>query len=32
VAQGLHGGERLISLSGGLQLKDGDRVRMEGQE
>ena len=32
VAQGLQGGERLISLSGGLQLKDGERVRVEGQE
>jgi HlyD family secretion protein len=32
VTQGLQGGERLISLTGGLQLKDGDRVRPEGQE
>jgi HlyD family secretion protein len=32
VAQGLQGGERLISLAGGMQLKDGDRVRAEGQE
>jgi HlyD family secretion protein len=32
VTQGLQGGERLISLSGGLQLKDGDKVRVEGQE
>jgi HlyD family secretion protein len=32
VKQGLNGGERLASLGGGLQLKDGDRVRVEGQE
>ena len=32
VSQGLQGGERLISLAGGLQLKDGDKVRAEGQE
>jgi len=32
VTQGLQGGERLISLAGGIQLKDGDRVRAEGQE
>jgi HlyD family secretion protein len=32
VTHGLQGGERLISLAGGLQLKDGDKVRPEGQE
>ncbi len=32
VTQGLQGGERLISLSGGTRIKDGDRVRVEGQE
>jgi RND family efflux transporter MFP subunit len=32
VTQGLQGGEKLVSLSGGLQLKDGERVRVEGQE
>ncbi len=32
VTQGLQGGERLISLAGGLQVKDGDRVRVEGQQ
>jgi HlyD family secretion protein len=32
VTQGLQGGERLVSLAGGVQLKDGDRVRVEGQE
>jgi multidrug efflux pump subunit AcrA (membrane-fusion protein) len=32
VTEGLQGGERLISLSGGIVLKDGDRVRVEGQE
>jgi RND family efflux transporter MFP subunit len=32
VTQGLQGGERLISLAGGLQLKDGDKVRVDGQE
>ncbi|MFY9551029.1 MAG: efflux RND transporter periplasmic adaptor subunit [Thermoanaerobaculia bacterium] len=32
VTQGLQGGEKLISLSAGLQLKDGDKVRVEGQE
>ena len=32
VKQGLQGGERLASLGGGLQLKDGDRVRVEGRE
>src|SRR5262245_53269594 len=32
VTQGLQGGEKLVSLSGGLQLKDGEKVRVEGQE
>ena len=32
ITQGLQGGERLISLSGGVRIKDGDRVRVEGQE
>ena len=32
VTQGLQGGERLISLAGGLQVRDGDKVRVEGQE
>jgi RND family efflux transporter MFP subunit len=32
VTQGLQGGEKLISLAGGLQLKDGEKVRVEGQE
>lgn len=32
VTQGLQGGEKLISLTGGLQLKDGDKVRVDGQE
>ena len=32
VTQGLQGGERLVSLSGAEQLKDGDKVRVEGQE
>ena len=32
MTQGLQGGERLISLAGGSQLKDGERVRVEGQE
>lgn len=32
VTQGLQGGERLISLAGDLQVKDGDKVRVEGQE
>ncbi len=32
VKQGLQGGERLASLAGGVQLKDGDKVRVEGQE
>ena len=32
VTQGLQGGERLISLAGGVQLKDGEKVRVEGQE
>ncbi len=29
VTQGLQGGERLIPLAGGVQLKDGDKVRVE---
>ncbi len=32
VTQGLQGGERLVSLAGGLKLKDGEKVRVEGQE
>jgi hypothetical protein len=32
ITQGLQGGERLVSLAGGLVLQDGDRVRVEGQE
>jgi hypothetical protein len=32
VTQGLQGGEKLVSLAGGVQLKDGERVRVEGQE
>ncbi len=32
VTQGLQGGERLVSLAGGLQLRDGEKVRVEGQE
>lgn len=32
VTQGLQGGERLIALSGGLRLKDGEKVRVEEQE
>ncbi len=32
VTQGLQGGERLISLAGGLQVKEGEKVRVEGQE
>ena len=32
ITQGLKGGERLISLAGGLRIKDGERVRAEGQE
>ena len=32
VTQGLQGGEKLILLSGGVQVKDGDKVRVEAQE
>ena len=32
VTQGLQGGERLVSLAGGMQVRDGERVRVEGQE
>jgi HlyD family secretion protein len=32
ITQGLHGGERLISLSGGTAIKDGQKIRVEGQE
>jgi RND family efflux transporter MFP subunit len=32
ITSGLKGGERLASLSGGVLLKDGQRVRVEGQE
>jgi HlyD family secretion protein len=32
IKQGLQGGERLISLAGGAPIRDGERVRVEGQE
>jgi RND family efflux transporter MFP subunit len=32
IKEGLQGGERLISLGGGVQIKDGQKVRAEGQE
>ena len=32
IKQGLKGGERLASLAGGTQLKDGERVRIEGEK
>jgi RND family efflux transporter MFP subunit len=32
VTEGLQGGERLISLAGGVEIKVGDKVRAEGQE
>lgn len=32
ITQGLQGGERLVSLGGGVRIKDGDKVRVEGQE
>ncbi|MEP6995459.1 MAG: efflux RND transporter periplasmic adaptor subunit [Acidobacteriota bacterium] len=32
VTQGLQGGERLASLAGGITLKDGEKVRVEGSE
>ena len=32
VTQGLQGGEKLVSLAGGVQVKDGEKVRVEGQE
>ena len=32
ITQGLQGGERLISLAGGVRVKDGERIRAEGQE
>jgi RND family efflux transporter MFP subunit len=32
IKQGLQGGERLISLAGGTTIRDGERVRVEGQE
>ena len=32
VTQGLQGGERLISLAGDVQVRDGEKVRVEGQE
>lgn len=32
ITQGLQGGERLVSLAGGLVLRDGEKVRVEGQE
>jgi HlyD family secretion protein len=32
VTQGLQGGERLIALAGGIQIQEGDRVRIEGRE
>jgi hypothetical protein len=32
IKEGLQGGERLASLTGGVQLKNGDRVRIEGEK
>lgn len=32
VTQGLQGGERLVSLAGGAKVRDGEKVRVEGQE
>ncbi|HTY40249.1 MAG TPA: efflux RND transporter periplasmic adaptor subunit [Thermoanaerobaculia bacterium] len=32
ITQGLKGGERLISLAGGVRVKDGEKVRVEGGE
>ncbi len=32
VTQGLQGGEQLISLAGDMQVRDGEKVRVEGQE
>jgi len=32
VTQGLQGGEKLILLSGGVQVRNGDKVRVEAQE
>jgi RND family efflux transporter MFP subunit len=32
IRQGLQGGERLISLAGGVLIRDGEKVRVEGQE
>jgi HlyD family secretion protein len=32
VSTGLKGGEKLIALAGGVRVRDGDRVRVEGQE
>jgi RND family efflux transporter MFP subunit len=32
VTSGLKGGERLVSLAEGVRIKDGDKVRVEGQE
>jgi HlyD family secretion protein len=32
IQQGLQGGERLISLAGGAPIRDGEKVRVEGQE
>jgi HlyD family secretion protein len=32
ITRGLQGGERLISLAGGARVKDGERVRVVGQE
>lgn len=32
IKQGLQGGERLAALTGGIQLKDGDRVRVEAEK
>jgi hypothetical protein len=32
IKQGLQGGERLASLAGGALLKDGEKVRVEGEK
>ena len=32
ITQGLQGGERLIALSGGVAVRDGERIRVEGQK
>jgi hypothetical protein len=32
ITQGLQGGEKLVSLAGGVTVRDGEKLRVEGQK